>query len=116
MNAIGLAPLLLIFPAVGFLFNALVGRRFIDSEDRNIGEKWSGWTASILALFAFAIGVILAIDLASSGVDGDTLFLFQWFQVGDFNIAWDMNIDRLAVNMILVVTGVGSLIHIYANC
>ncbi len=114
MNAIGLAPLLLIFPAVGFLFNALVGRRFIDSEDRNIGEKWSGWTASILALFAFAIGVILAIDLASSGVDGDTLFLFQWFQVGDFNIAWDMNIDRLAVNMVLVVTGVGSLIHIYA--
>jgi len=114
MNAIGLAPLLLIFPAVGFLFNALVGRRFIDSEDRDIGEKWSGWTASIIALFAFAIGVILAIDLASSGVDGDTLFLFQWFQVGDFNIAWDMNIDRLAVNMVLVVTGVGSLIHIYA--
>ena len=114
MNAIGLAPLLLVFPAVGFLFNALVGRRFVESEDSNIGEKWSGWTASIMALLAFAIGVILAIDLASSGSNGDTLFLFRWFQVGDFSIAWDMNIDRLALNMILVVTGVGSLIHIYA--
>jgi len=114
MNTIGLAPLLLIFPAVGFLFNALVGRRFVESGDRDVGEKWSGWIASVMALLAFVVGVILAVDLANSGVSGDTILLFHWFRTGDFSVSWEMNIDRLAANMILVVTGVGSLIHIYA--
>ncbi len=38
MNAFGLAPLILVFPAIGVLFNALVGRRFVESENRSSGE------------------------------------------------------------------------------
>ncbi len=116
MNAFGLAPLLLIFPAAGFLFNALVGRRFVESRDRNVGEKWSGWTSSAMALLAFLIGILLAASLISNHFEGETIVLFNWIVIptADFLVQWAMQIDGLAVVMVLVVTGVGSLIHIYA--
>ena len=115
MNAFGLAPLLLIFPAAGFLFNALVGRRFVDA-DRPVGEKWTGWLASVMALSAFVIGLLLAFSVASNNFEGETVALFNWIVIpaADFAVQWAMQIDSLAVVMILVVTGVGSLIHIYA--
>jgi NADH-quinone oxidoreductase subunit L len=115
MNAFGLAPLLLIFPATGFLFNALVGRRFVDS-DRSVGEKWTGWLASAMAISAFIIGVLLAFSVAGNHFEGETVVLLDWIVVpaSDFLVQWAMQIDSLAVVMILVVTGVGSLIHIYA--
>ena len=116
MNAFGLAPLLLIFPAVGFLLNALVGRRFVESRDRNIGEKWSGWTGSAMALLALFIGILLAASLISNHFEGETIVLFNWIVIpaADFLVQWAMQIDGLSVVMVLVVTGVGSLIHIYA--
>ncbi len=116
MNAFGLAPLLLIFPGLGFLINALVGRRFIESENRNIGEKWSGWIASGMALSALVVGVLLAFSLAANDFEGETTVLFNWITIpaADFLVQWAMQIDSLAVVMVLVVTGVGSLIHIYA--
>ena len=58
MNAFGLAPLLLVFPFVGFLFNALVGRRFVETNPK-VGEKWSGWIASGLALSTLLTLVVI---------------------------------------------------------
>ncbi|KPK12967.1 MAG: hypothetical protein AMJ56_04265, partial [Anaerolineae bacterium SG8_19] len=116
MNTFGLAPLLLILPFAGFLFNALVGRRFVESDNRSIGEKWSGWTASGLALLAFIIGLSLAFSLAGNDFEGETIRLFNWIVIpsANFFVEWAMQIDSLAIVMVLVVTGVGSLIHIYA--
>jgi NADH-quinone oxidoreductase subunit L len=116
VNTFGLAPLLLILPFAGFLFNALVGRRFVESDNRSIGEKWSGWTASGLALLAFIIGLSLAFSLAGNDFEGETIRLFNWIVIpsANFFVEWAMQIDSLAIVMVLVVTGVGSLIHIYA--
>lgn len=116
MNTFGLAPLLLILPFAGFLFNALVGRRFVESDNRAVGEKWSGWIASGLALLAFIIGLSLAFSLAANNFEGETIRLFSWIVIpaADFIVEWAMQIDSLAIVMVLVVTGVGSLIHIYA--
>ena len=114
MDAFGLAPLLLVFPALGFLFNALVGRRFIESDDQNTGEKWSGWVASAMALSAFVITVLLFMSLAAHDFHVEVVTLFDWISVGDFHIPWAIQVDTLSVTMMLVVTGVGSLIHIYA--
>jgi NADH-quinone oxidoreductase subunit L len=115
MNAFGLAPLLLIFPAAGFLFNGLVGRRFVEA-DRSVGEKWTGWLGSAMALSAFVVGVLLAFSLAANDFGGQTVAMFDWLVVpaSGFAVQWAMQIDTLAVVMILVVTGVGSLIHIYS--
>ncbi len=115
MNAFDLAPLLLVLPIIGVLFNGLVGRRFVD-QDREIGEKWSGWFASFMALGAFAVAVMLFLSLQSNEFHAETVKLFTWINIpsADFTIPWAMQIDTLSVTMMLVVTGVGSLIHIYA--
>jgi NADH-quinone oxidoreductase subunit L len=115
MNAFGLAPLIILFPLGGLLFNALVGRRFVD-DNRAIGEKWSGWVASVMALSSFAIAVLLWASLSSTGSEGETVYLFDWITIPavDFEVSWAMLVDTLSVTMMLVVTGVGSLIHIYA--
>jgi NADH-quinone oxidoreductase subunit L len=115
MNAFGLAPLIILFPLVGLLFNALVGRRFVD-DNRAIGEKWSGWVASVMALSSFVIAVLLWASLATTGSEGETVYLLDWINIPaiDFEVSWSMLVDTLSVAMMLVVAGVGSLIHIYA--
>ena len=115
MNTFGLAPLILLFPAAGFLLNALVGRRFVD-YDRKIGERWTGWLASGLALAAFAVAVTLYGSLQSHDLEPVTVNIFNWIVIPstDFVVPWAMQIDTLSVTMMLVVAGVGALIHIYA--
>ncbi|MBK7897420.1 MAG: NADH-quinone oxidoreductase subunit L [Anaerolineaceae bacterium] len=113
MGIFGLAPLLLVFPLIGVLFNGLVGRRFVE-YNRQTGEKWSGWFGSLMALSAFAIAVAMFFGLGAHEFHAETVVLFDWIHVGDFYVPWAMQIDTLSVTMMLVVTGVGSLIHIYA--
>ncbi len=123
MNAFNLAPLLLIFPLIGVLFNGLVGRRFVEFDyglpghkGRDIGERWSGWFGSGMAISAFVIAVLLFLSLRANGFHAETVYLFDWFNVpsAGFRIPWTIQVDTLSVTMMLVVAGVGSLIHIYA--
>ena len=113
MGIFGLAPLILVFPLVGVLFNGLVGRRFVE-YNRQTGEKWSGWFGSVMALAAFAIAVAMFFGLQANEFHAEIVVLFDWIHAGDFYIPWALQIDTLSTTMMLVVTGVGSLIHIYA--
>ena len=113
MGIFGLAPLILFLPLIGVLFNGLVGRRFVE-HNRETGEKWSGWFASLIALSAFAIAVAMLFGLQANEFHAEIVVLFDWIHVGDFYIPWALQVDTLSTTMMLVVTGVGSLIHIYA--
>jgi len=115
MNAFGLAPLIIFIPAAGFLFNALFGRRFVDS-DRKVGERWSGWVAAGAALSSFVIAVMLAASLVANDFEAVTVTILDWITIpaANFSVSWAIQVDTLAVTMMLVVAGVGSLIHIYA--
>ncbi len=115
MNAYGLAPFLIIFPLIGVLFNGLVGRRFV-AANRSTGEKWSGWFGSVMALLSFGTAVLLFFTLISNDFHAQVVTLFDWIHIPGINfyIPWAFQIDTLSVTMMLVVTGVGSLIHIYA--
>ncbi len=115
MNAFALAPLILIFPVIGLLFNGFFGRRFVDAN-RNSGEKWSGWFASVMALASFAIAVLLMFSLIANHHHAEIVPLFDWINIpsADFYVPWALQVDTLSVTMMLVVAGVGSLIHIYA--
>ena len=115
MNTFSLAPLLIIFPLIGVLFNGLVGRRFV-VQDRKVGEIWSGWFASVMALSSFAVAVSLLFSLVSHDFHAVVVPFFDWINIpsADFYIPWAFQVDTLSVTMMLVVTGVGSLIHIYA--
>lgn len=115
MDTFALAPLILVLPAIGILFNGLVGRRFV-TADRRTGERWSGWFATAMVLGAFLVAVSLLLSLISHDFHEEIIPLFTWIHIpaADFTVPWAIQVDTLSVTMMLVVTGVGSLIHIYA--
>src|ERR1700736_2357029 len=99
-----LAPLVLLAPLVGFLANALFGRLL---PRRGVG--WIG-AGSVGLAFVFAL-LILAQTLSGQRLDQT---YFTWWQSGDFNVPFNLYVDRLSTLMILVITGVGFLIHVYS--
>ncbi len=100
-----LAPLVVFLPVLGLLINLLVGRR--------LGEKGIGAVASLATGGAFVVAVLLAVGLAQVS-EGGTLTLANWITLGDLGVSWSFRIDTLSVLMMLVVSGVGTLIHIYS--
>lgn len=115
MNAYSFAPLILVLPFLGFLFNGLVGRRLVET-DRRTGERLSGGMAAGMALAAFAVAVALFLQLMGNEFHAGIAPMFTWINIpsANFHIPWAIQVDTLSVTMMLVVTGVGSLIHIYA--
>src|SRR2546423_1806600 len=99
-----LAPLVLLAPLVGFLANALFGRL--------LPRRLAGWigAGSVGLAFRFAL-LILAQILGGQRLDQT---YFTWWQSGDFNVPFNLYVDQLSTLMILVITGVGFLIHVYS--
>ena len=115
MNTFSLAPLILYLPLAGLLFNGFFGRGFVN-RDRPSGERLTGWLATLMTLGAFAVSVTLLISLATNGFEAWYVPIFNWIDIpaANFQVNWTLQVDTLSVTMMLVVTGVGSLIHIYA--
>jgi NADH-quinone oxidoreductase subunit L len=101
-----LAVLAVLFPILGLLINAFLGRR--------LGEKGIGAIASGATTLAFVISVGMLIALVNEGHGGETVFVYDWAVFPDFVLPVALRIDALSVSMMLVVTGVGSIIHFYA--
>ena len=101
----GLVPWVVFLPVIGLLLNLLFGRW--------LGEKGIGLIASLAAGLAFVVSVVLTLGL---GYDPQpvTIHLADWLVVGRLNVAWNFRVDTLSTTMMLVVSGVGTLIHIYA--
>jgi NADH-quinone oxidoreductase subunit L len=103
---LALIPLL---PFVGFLINAAMGRR--------LAKGVSGGVASLVMLASFAVSLMSVLQLASLPAEARAIeqTLYTWIASGDLNIAVAFRLDPLSAVMILVVTGIGSLIHIYST-
>ncbi|HMT30244.1 MAG TPA: proton-conducting transporter membrane subunit, partial [Bacteroidia bacterium] len=102
-NLLWLIPVL---PLLGFLLNGIANKR--------LSVNVSGWIASLSVLGSFIISVGLFSQLAA---DKNIVFqteYFQWFKAGDFELNFGFLVDRLSVIMLLVITGVGFLIHVYS--
>ncbi len=99
---------ILIFPLLGFLINGLIGNR--------LGNKAAGWIANLTVFISFAISVYVFILLLARPADlrlfTDTVY--TWISSGSLHIDFKLMVDPLSVVMILIVTGVGLLIHIYS--
>ncbi len=102
----GLVPWVVFLPVIGLLLNLLVGKR--------LGEKGIGLIASLATGLAFVVSVVLALGLGSHP-QAVTIHLADWLSVGSLEVAWNFRVDTLSVTMMLVVSGVGTLIHIYAT-
>jgi NADH-quinone oxidoreductase subunit L len=103
---LALIPLL---PFAGFLVNATLGRR--------LPKSVSGSLASLVMLASFVISVISVMQIAGRAVEERAIqeVLYTWIASGDLKIDVTFRVDTLSAVMILVVTGIGSLIHIYST-
>lgn len=102
-----IAPLILLFPLLGLFVNIAFGRR--------MGERYSGLVGIIAVLAAFVIALTQLASLFSNNFAAHTVLIADWMHIGNFYLPWEMRIDTLSVTMMMLVTGVGSLIHIYAS-
>jgi NADH-quinone oxidoreductase subunit L len=103
---ISLAPLLVFAPLTGLLLNLLFGRRW--------SETVVGTVASLASGVAFVVSVLLTYALAAGHGEAVRVPLAQWIHVGNLQLDWTFRVDSLSTTMMLVVSGVGTLIHIYA--
>jgi NADH-quinone oxidoreductase subunit L len=105
LSAVWLIPAL---PLLGALVLLALGRK--------IGEPWSGILATAMIAGSFAVSVVVFLGLLDRpGEDRRFLFtLFTWLPVGGFKVDIGFLVDPLSVTMILFVTGVGTLIHLYS--
>ena len=100
-----LAPFVLLSPLAGFLVNALFGRLL---PRRVVG--WIG-AGSVGIGFIFSLNLLLQLLTGAHSLDQT---YFTWWQSGDFSVPFNLYVDRLSTLMILVITGVGFLIHVYS--
>jgi NADH-quinone oxidoreductase subunit L len=90
----------------------LAGAVFLHFFGRFLREPLAGWVASAAIGGSFAIAGAGAIPFVQGGEHGETLMLWEWMPAigASFEILW----DPLSALMTLVVTGVGTLIHVFA--
>jgi NADH-quinone oxidoreductase subunit L len=100
-----LAPWIVFFPLIGLLINVIFGGR--------LSEKVVGTIASTASGLSFVVSLLLAISLVSHA-EAVTVPLADWITVEPLHLRWAFLVDTLSVTMMLVVSGVGTLIHIYA--
>jgi NADH-quinone oxidoreductase subunit L len=103
--------LVLLFPLLGAALNGflgpMLGRRFV-----NIAG-----TVSIFASFVVACFVLANVVGAPTGHSAITIRLWQWIDLGggtNLSVGMDFTLDALSALMLMVITGVGFLIHVYS--
>ncbi|MCB0955136.1 MAG: NADH-quinone oxidoreductase subunit L [Ilumatobacteraceae bacterium] len=95
-------------PLAGFLAILVFGRR--------LGDPKAGWFATLMAGASFVATVGVFLDLLSKGEEErhHVVTLFSWVPVAGKSIDLAFLADPLSITMALFVTGIGSLIHLYA--
>jgi NADH-quinone oxidoreductase subunit L len=101
-----LLTLIVVLPLAGFVLNGLFGNR--------LGKGFVSAVGCGLPIASFALTVKCLLDLQSGGYVPLAATAYTWAQIGDgtFDVAFWF--DRLSAVMTLIVTGVGSLIHVYS--
>jgi NADH-quinone oxidoreductase subunit L len=103
INLVWLVPL---FPLVGFLINGL---------GRNSLPKSVVSFSACLAVFAsFAVSIGIFFELNSSDTKSFVIPLFDWISAGAVKVPFSFMVDPLSALMLLIVTGIGFLIHVYS--
>src|SRR5271154_1109363 len=92
-----------VFPLTGFLLNGIFGRRFSKAAINSVA------IASVLLSFLWVVKTLVGLgELNTAHVER----YYTWIASGSFHVGMDFSVDRLTAVMLLVVTGIGSLIHI----
>lgn len=96
-----------LFPLLGFLVLSTAGSR--------LSKTVSAWIGSGAILLSFLVS--LALFFHQAGQDGkasETVHLFPWIEVGSLKLSMSFLIDPLSSLFLLIITGIGFLIHVYS--
>lgn len=101
--------LLTLLPFIGFLINGILGKKLGN-------EKLIGTISTLAVLVPFVIALSTLMELIAMPQDSRTIFIkyYEWITAGSFTASISYLIDPLSITMVLIVTGVGTLIHIYS--
>ncbi len=101
--------LIVLFPLLGFLFIGLFGSKIKS-------EKLIGIIGSAAVGLSFLVAVSIFVEMLSfpAGERQHIVNQFEWISAGSFSVNAAFQVDQLSIIMTLIVTGVGSLIHIYS--
>ena len=99
--------LIILFPLIGFLINAFIGKRL----PKNI----SGIIGSATIFLSFAISTLFFIGFVKGVQQRIDVNVFDWISLPDFTITFGLLLDQLSVTWLMVVTGIGFLIHVYST-
>ena len=104
-----LIPLAVFLPLAGFLANGLLGRKL--KSEKLVGIIGSG-TVGI----SFLIACATFVQMLGSQPEGRSqiVHFFQWISAGSLEVSFAYQVDQLSILMMLIVTGVGFLIHVYS--
>ena len=97
--------LLIALPLLGAAVLLLSGRR---------GNAWGHLLGCATVLGAFAYGVALFASVAGDASPVRELHLFSWIPVGALQVDFGLRLDPLSMVFVLLITGVGALIHLYS--
>ncbi|WP_327383815.1 NADH-quinone oxidoreductase subunit L [Streptomyces sp. NBC_01207] len=102
-----LIALLIAAPLLGAVVLLCGGRRL---------DKVGHWIGTLLAAVSFGIGVALFADMLGRSADGRTLTqnLYTWIPVEGFQADMAFQLDQLSMTFVLLISGVGTLIHVYS--
>ena len=98
---------LIALPLFGAVLLLLAGRR---------ADKWGHLLATALSASSFGVGLYLLSQMMAADSEERTFGqkLFSWISVGTFNVDAGLLLDQLSICFVLLITGVGTLIHIYS--
>ena len=95
------------FPLLGFLILVLT--------EGKLAKGPAGWIGAGSVGLSFAVAALVAVAFLQSGLESHTLPIWTWMSVAGFDPGVNLYLDGLSLVMILVITGVGFLIHVYST-
>jgi NADH-quinone oxidoreductase subunit L len=109
-----LLKLTVFLPLCGFLFSGFLSRILPQKLPQKFKDKFAEiFTSSLLVASAVCAVTLFAHSFASETTENITLI--SWISSGDFSVNWSLKLDRLSAIMLVVVTVVSSLVHIYST-
>lgn len=96
---------IVLFPLAGFLINGLLGK--------NLPKVFVGSLATGVVFISFLLSFYLFTQFNAAS-DALVVKAFEWFRINGIPVNFGFQIDQLSLMMMMIITGIGSLIHLYS--
>ncbi len=106
--------LILLSPLFGFFINGVVYPLRLKGFAKT-SPNVAGFTATAYIAFSFLLACVLFFGLMKEGNPSFTSYVFEWFNFGGLQVPFELRVDRLSGTLVMIITGIGTLIHLYST-